>query len=36
LYRQRTDRESFERALAAPALSEAGRAALLKRLTANQ
>lgn len=35
LYRQRTDRESFERALAVAALSESGRASLLKRLAAS-
>jgi len=36
LYGQRSDRESFERALAVAALSEAGRAALLKRVTSNR
>lgn len=32
LYRRRTDRESFERALSVEALSEAGRASLLRRM----
>lgn len=36
LYRKRTDAASFERALAVAALSEAGRASLLKRLVTSR
>ncbi|MDW8325792.1 MAG: MOSC domain-containing protein [Anaerolineales bacterium] len=36
LYRKRTDAASFERALSVAALSEAGRAALLKRLATSR